>query len=88
MQELEYTISKYIPDTVTLESMWSDLHVSQNAFLVRSVADALKILQEQLLTHETTQDLLVGTPWLNESGTRVFGGPSVGYFNSLADFLM
>jgi len=87
-REVEYTVSEFVPDTVTLESVWLDLLAPQKETLVRTVAEALKRLQTQQFSVDTIQQTLTNTPWFNESGTSLVGSTSIGYFHSVAELLV
>lgn len=83
---LEYTITKFIPDTVTLESVWPSLSSAERQSLVNAVVHALGRLQQLKFSDDTVRDLLLNTPYL-DGGEKSIGGPATGYAKDIRDFL-
>jgi hypothetical protein len=87
-QEVEYTVSEYIADTVTLKLIWPNLPATQKEAVVRYIAEVLRQIRALPLDSKSAQSILLGTPWLNENGSKMIEGPVNRHFNSVVKFLV
>lgn len=86
-RDVEYTVTKFLTGTVTLESIWPSLKPHEKEFLTDSVVMAIKQIHEMKRTDPILKELLVGTPFIHEDGVVCIGGPRNGYSKDLREFL-
>ncbi|KAF4954543.1 hypothetical protein FSARC_12080 [Fusarium sarcochroum] len=89
--EVDFSVTEYYPDTVTLESVWNDLDHEQRVSIMQAVVDAISQLQDVRLvsTDDQVKHILEGTSFLDDSHQIVasVGGPGLGYFGSFTALL-
>ncbi|KAJ4988822.1 hypothetical protein SVAN01_05629 [Stagonosporopsis vannaccii] len=86
-RDVEYTVTKFLTGTVTLESVWPSLEPGQKEHLIDAVVMAVKQVHEMKRTNPLLKDLLAGTPFIHEDGGVCIGGPRNGYSKTLREFL-
>jgi serine/threonine protein kinase len=89
-RNVDFSVTKFIHNTVTLESVWDDLEEGQQARIVKELLEAVKKLHAIRLSDSTVVKILEGTgfaPPSSESRAIVIGGPSTGYFTDIPGFL-
>ncbi|KAM0546485.1 hypothetical protein ACHAPJ_010844 [Fusarium lateritium] len=89
--EVDFSVTEYYPDTVTLESVWNDLDHKQQVSIMQAVVDAVSQLQEIRLgsSDDKIKHMLEGTPFLDDTHQNIasVGGPGLGYFDSFTALL-
>lgn len=78
-KKLDYSVTAYVKDAVTLESVWSDLTDDQQLHIAEQVASAVEKLHSINLLDEKAQQFVNVT---NESPTIPLGGPLLGLFSN------
>lgn len=86
-RDMEYSVTKFLTGTVTLESVWPSLEPEQKEHLIDAVVTAVKQVHEMKRTDPILTDLLAGTPFIHEDGGVCIGGPKYGYSKDLREFL-
>lgn len=89
-RNVDFSVTKFIQDTVTLESVWDDLEEEQQVRIVKELLEAVKKLHAIRLSDSTVLQILEGTgftPPSSEPRTIVIGGPNTGYFTDISGFL-
>lgn len=81
--ELQYSVTEFLGNTVVLESVWDNLDDDQQLIIMDSVVHAMKALQTLDLNDESVRSILMGT----EFKDAWLGGPNLGYFTQIANFL-
>ncbi|KDQ55095.1 hypothetical protein JAAARDRAFT_134450 [Jaapia argillacea MUCL 33604] len=90
--EAEYSVTAFIPDSVTLEAVWDVLTERQQSTIVKEVVGAMNNLYSLSPSDARVRRILEGTPFVenlespNVSATAL-GGPDVGYFQNVPDLL-
>ncbi|KAJ4253987.1 hypothetical protein NW762_010389 [Fusarium torreyae] len=89
--EVDFSVTEYVPDTVTLESVWNDLDHKQQVSIMQAVVDAVSQLQDVRLgsNDDEIKHILQGTPFLDDTHQIIasIGGPGFGYFDSFTALL-
>ena len=78
-RNVDFSVSKFIHDTVTLESVWDDLEEEQQVRIVKELLDAVKKLHAISLSDSTVAQIFEGTGFAllsSESRAIVIGGHS------------
>ena len=86
-RDIEYTVTKFLTGTVTLESIWPKLNTEQKESLVDAVLMAVKQVHQMKSTDPVVKDLLAGTPFVHEDGGICIGGPRNGFSKDIREFL-
>lgn len=86
-RDVEYTVTKFLTGTVTLESVWPTLKADQKEALVDAVVMAIKQVHQMKRTDPVVKELLAGTPFIHKDGGVCIGGPRNGYSKDLREFL-
>ena len=86
-RDVEYTVTKFLTGTVTLDSVWPSLKPEQKEHLIDAVVMAVKEVHEMKRTDPILTELLAGTPFIHEDGGVCIGGPRNGYSKDLREFL-
>lgn len=86
-REVEYTVSRFLTGTVTLETVWPTLDATQKESLVDAVVMAIKQVHRMRRTDPLVKELLAGTPFIHEDGGVCIGSPRNGYSKDLREFL-
>jgi 20S proteasome alpha/beta subunit len=75
----DFSVTKFIHNTVTLESVWDDLEEEQQIRIVKELLKAVKKLHTITLSDNTVVQILKGTgfvPLSSEFRAIVIGGPA------------
>ena len=87
-RNVNFSVTKFIHDTVTLESVWDDLEEEQQVRIVKELLEATKKLHAIKLSDSTVVQILEGTGFAPPSSeSRAIGGPNTGYFTDIPGFL-
>lgn len=91
-RNVHFLVTKFIHDTVTLESVWDDLEEEQQVRIVKELLEAVKKLHAIRLSDSTVVQILEGTGFApptrsSESSAIVIGSPNTGYFTDIPEFL-
>ncbi|KAF3002650.1 hypothetical protein E8E13_009380 [Curvularia kusanoi] len=86
-RDVEYTVSRYLTGTVTLETVWPTLKAQQKESLVDAVVMAIKQVSQMRRTDPVVKELLAGTPFIHKDGGVCIGCPRTGYSKDLREFL-
>lgn len=90
-RNVDFSVTKFIQDTGTLESVWDDLEEEQQVRIVRELLEAVKKLHAIRLLDSTVVQILEGTgftPPSSKSRAIVIGGPNTGYLTDISGFLL
>lgn len=66
---VEFSVTKFVPNAVTLESVWDDMEDVQQVRVVQELQGALKKLHDLRLSDSNVATNLEGTPFSDDSGT-------------------
>ncbi|KAF1926231.1 uncharacterized protein M421DRAFT_94089 [Didymella exigua CBS 183.55] len=86
-RDFEYTVSRFLTGTVTLESVWPSLKPEQKESLVDAVVVTVKQVHQMRRTDPVVKELLAGTPFIHSEGSVCIGSPRCGYSKDLREFL-
>lgn len=86
-RDVEYSISRFLTGTVTLESVWPSFTPEQKESLVDAVVKAIKQVHQMRRTDPVVKDLLADTPFVHSDGSVCIGSPRSGYSKDLREFL-
>jgi hypothetical protein len=87
---IEYCITAYCSETVPVATVWDSLDKDHRLYLMDSVVGAVRKLQN--LDLNTMHRTLTETPFISQCHASpplqvLIGGPSVGYFQTIKEFL-
>lgn len=86
-RDVEYTVTRYLTGTVTLETVWPSLRSEQKEALVDAVVVSIKQVHQLKSTDPTVKELLADTPFIHSDGGICIGGPRNGYSKNVREFL-
>lgn len=86
-RDVEYSVTRFLTGTVTLESVWPSLKPEQKEALIDAVVMAVKQVHQMRRTDPVVKELLAGTPFIHEDGGVCIGSPRSGYSKNLREFL-
>lgn len=97
-KELDFSVTAFLADTVTLETFWDNLSDGYVSDIMDAVVSAMTKLQAINLADEPVRNLLeaAGCPLLQEVGPRgstaphqriALGGPNMGFFEDIPGLL-
>lgn len=86
-RDVEYSVSRFLTGTVTLESVWPSFTPGQKESLVDAVVMAVKQVHQMRRTDPVVKELLAGTPFIHSDGSVCIGSPRSGYSKDLREFL-
>jgi hypothetical protein len=86
-RDVEYSVSRFLTGTLTLESVWPSLKPEQKESLVDAVVMAVKQVHQMRRTDPVVKKLLAGTPFIHSDGSVCIGSPRSGYSKDLREFL-
>ncbi|KAL3599926.1 hypothetical protein FPOAC2_04154 [Fusarium poae] len=86
-QRLEYSVTEFISDAVTLEQEWDKLDGSQQKDLMSSIITTISKLQSLTLDSEHSREILQETRFYRDGKMALIGGPELGYHSDMAGFL-
>lgn len=82
-RQFDYSVTTYIKDAVTLESVWSDLTNDQQLHVAVQVAAVIEKLHSINLDGKAQQFVKME----NSTPSIPLGGPSLGFFSNLSDLV-
>ncbi|GES64577.1 hypothetical protein ATEIFO6365_0009006600 [Aspergillus terreus] len=86
-KKLDYSVTTYIKNAVTLESVWGDLTDDQQSHVAEQVASAIKNLHSiNLLDEKARQFVKPGSHAIPEAAGPL-GGPELGFFSNVSDLV-
>ncbi|KAG2418698.1 hypothetical protein HFD88_001799 [Aspergillus terreus] len=86
-KKLDYSVTTYIKDAVTLESVWGDLTDDQQSHVAEQVGLAIKNLHSiNLLDEKASQFVKPGSRPITEAAVPL-GGPELGFFSNISDLV-
>ena len=102
-REVEFFVSAYVDNAVTLETVWDDLTYHQQSDIMDAVLYAMTKLQKLDLAHEFVQQILKkadggsgvffkttgeeGGVWPSNPNNLALGNREIGFFNDVPDLL-
>ena len=97
-REFEFSVSAFVADAVTLETVWDDLTDRQQSNIMDSVVDAMRRLQKLDLAQDSVQDILkeggilkttAGEGGVSPSNPNsvALGNREIGFFNDVPGLL-
>jgi hypothetical protein len=90
---VEFLITMFVPNSVTLESVWDNLAYDEQSEIIREVVGVTQTLGTISRADKQVQNVLQGSGFiLNDSDASVhpplaLGGPGIGYAKDVADLL-
>lgn len=94
---VEFSLTSFVPDSVTLESIWDDLADNERSKIMDEVVSALQRIYEISGVDERVQSILHGSKFIlddvcpSDTPSSRFpialGGPDIGYAKDRTDFL-
>ena len=102
-REIEFCVSEFVPDAVTLDTVWDDLTEKQQSDIMDAVLDAMTKLQSLDLADESVHEILDtcgsgvsfkttrregGAVWPSDSAYLALGNREIGFYKNVADLLM
>ncbi|KAM0492208.1 hypothetical protein ACHAP8_010071 [Fusarium lateritium] len=86
-QQLVYSVTEFVSDAVTLEEEWDKLDDQKQKDLMSSIIAAVSKLQSLTLDSKQVREILQGTPFYRDGKMVSFGGPELGYYTDMREFL-
>ncbi|KAJ4122973.1 hypothetical protein NW768_009964 [Fusarium equiseti] len=84
---LEYSVTEFVSDAVTLEQEWDKLDGPAQKVLMSSIIATISKLQSVTLDSEHAKKILEGTPYFHDAKVALIGGPELGYYSDITGFL-
>ena len=86
---VEFSVTKFVPNAVTLESVWDDMEDVQQLRIGQDLQGILKKLHSLKLSNNNVATSLQDTPFSDnsEATKKIIGGPNTGYFTDIQGFL-
>jgi hypothetical protein len=94
---VEFMLTSFVPNSVTLESVWDDLADAEQSEIMKEVVGAMKGVYAMSRGDEQVQDILRGSEFILDDGypsgassvrpPLALGGPDIGYAKDVTDFL-
>ncbi|KAL3469579.1 hypothetical protein BJX99DRAFT_241025 [Aspergillus californicus] len=84
-KKLDYSVTTFIDNAVTLESVWGDLTDDQQSHVAEQVAFAIKKIHSINLLDEKARQFINHV--IPEAPTVPLGGPELGYFSNVSDLV-
>jgi len=87
--DVHYMVTRFITETVTLESVWPSLNLTQKTSLVDAVANAVDKLQQLDTSHALLQQILPNTALDAVANSRdiSIGSSFLGFVKSVREFI-
>ncbi|KAI4939833.1 uncharacterized protein J4E92_001119 [Alternaria infectoria] len=87
--DMHYMVTRFITETVTLESVWTSLNLTQKTSLVDAVANAVDKLQQLDTSHALLQQILPNTALDAVANSRdiSIGSSFLGFAKSVREFI-
>ena len=86
-KNVDYTVTKFVTDTVTLESAWPSLDLAQKSFLVDDLVKAMDAIQDVREPRKLARWLIPDTSPVDAVQTWEFGSPKIGFAKDVRGFL-
>ncbi|UZP36830.1 hypothetical protein NXS19_004646 [Fusarium pseudograminearum] len=86
-QRIEYSVTEFVSDAVTLEQEWDKLDGPAQKDLMNSIIAAISKLQTLTLDSDHSRKFLDGTPYYCDGKVSLIGGPELGYHADMKEFL-
>ncbi|KAM0392290.1 hypothetical protein ACHAPZ_011036 [Fusarium culmorum] len=86
-KKLEYSVTEFVSDAVTLEQEWDKLDGPAQKDLMSSIIAAISKLQSITLDSDHAHKMLKGTPYYCDGKMSLIGGPELGYHSDMKGFL-
>ena len=85
--DVDYMVTRFIPNTVTLDSVWPSLSLMEKMSLIDAVANAVDKLQQVDISHALLQRILPNTSLVDEKKSVSIGSPFLGFAKSISEFI-
>ncbi|KAI4934354.1 hypothetical protein J4E85_002210 [Alternaria conjuncta] len=85
--EADYMVTRFIPNTVTLESVWPSLSLTEKTSLIDAVANAVDKLQQVDISHALLQRVFPNTALVDDKKNISIGSPFLGFAKSVREFI-
>lgn len=86
-RDIEFSVTQFIGDAVTLESVWGGLEKEQQVHIITEVLEAVRKLHSIKLLDTCVERILEGTGFSSHSTAALIGGPEIGYFTNIEELL-
>jgi hypothetical protein len=78
-RDVDYTVTRFIPGTVPLESVWPSLDLANKTLLVDAVVEAVRVLSELKVSETRAQNVFSKICTVDAVGDIRIGGPRIGF---------
>lgn len=86
-KNVDYTVTEFVTDTVTLESVWPSLDLAQKSFLVDDLVNAMDAIQDVREPRKLARWLIPDTSPVNVVQAFEFGSARIGFAKDIREFL-
>jgi hypothetical protein len=86
-KNVDYTVTRFVSGTTTLDSVWPSLTIGQKQALFDAVVDAVDKLQQLDFSRNPAQKVLRNTPLVRSGEEASIGGPKIGFAKDIRGFL-
>ncbi|KAI4623000.1 uncharacterized protein J4E87_006093 [Alternaria ethzedia] len=86
-KNVDYTVTEFVTDTVTLESAWPSLDLAQKSFLVDDLVNAMDAIQDVREPRKLARCLIPDTSPVNVVQAFEFGSARIGFAKDIREFL-
>ncbi|QPC69305.1 hypothetical protein HYE68_000057 [Fusarium pseudograminearum] len=86
-QRIEYSVTEFVSDAVTLEQEWDKLDGPAQKDLMNSIIAAISKLQTLALDSDHVHKILEGTPYYCDGKMSLIGSPELGFHADMKVFL-
>ncbi|KAH6882809.1 hypothetical protein BKA58DRAFT_25383 [Alternaria rosae] len=85
--DVDYMVTRFVPNTVTLESVWPSLSLTEKTSLIDAVANAVDKLQQLDISHALLQRIFLNIAPVDEKKNISIGSPFLGFAKSIREFI-